>query len=51
MLDNLLLSENTPFLSEVKSYCIADLLFYLLGFSWFAYVESTTDLSVWSHPN
>ena len=29
----------------------ADLLFYLFGFSCFAYVELTTDWLVWSNPN
>ena len=30
---------------------MTDCLFYLLGFSWFAYVVLTTDLFVWMEPN
>jgi len=34
-----------------KYHCMADLLFILFAFSYFAYIEWTTDLLVWSNPN
>ena len=43
--------EVTQLLWKGKYHCTAVYLFYFFGFSFFAYVEWTMDLLVWSNPN